>query len=836
MNEQVGRERDLVLAPNQYAYILDETKGHVIVWVGPTKQSLSNTDRPVTYSEKTKKFERASLESAMKEFPLAGESCYVVLENPAKSGSSSHPKAGMANNLPDLDFGCKINIRGPMSFPVWPGQITQVIEGHQLRSNQYLVVRVYNEKAATENWNQGVIKPQDPNTESPKVESGKVSEKPNLTMGKLQIIKGTDVSFYIPPTGIEVVPDSEGKYVRDAATLESLEYCILLDENGKKRYVHGPAVVFPNPTETFVERKSGSGVTTRKFRAIELNEQMGLHIKVISDYKDDGKDEHKKGDELFVTGKDMRIYFPRAEHAVIKYGENGREINYAVVIPEGEARYVLDKDNGKIELIRGPKLFLADPRKQVIVRRALDEKTVRFWFPGNDEAVRHNLELMQASRGEKYVTEQAVQRLKSASVHSASYESFGATPEAEHFVGDELERNQTFTPPRTITIDTKYDGAVSIRVWTGYSVQVVSKTGERKVVVGPKTYLLEYDETLEVLSLSTGTPKNTDRLLNTVYLLAKHNKVSDVVTAETKDLVKVNIKVSYRVNFEGDENKWFNVENYVKFLCDHMRSKVKNAVKHVGIEEFNNNAINIVRDTVLGVVGKEGEKRPGQKFEENGMHIYDVEVLDVQIGDAKIAQMLVEAQHNAVQNALQLADKERKLKVAQRSEEIDREMERASATTTEERFKLAVNRVEQELAVTVAKVEAEVVSAEKRLNAKRKEQVALGEINEAELSRKKAIGDLDLAVEKAQLDQRLEQLKAEVDAVVEKAKAISPQFVAALQAFADKELAGKMAESMSPLAILGGASIADVLSKLLKGTSLEKVLMNGSHEMATPRI
>jgi len=41
-----GRERDLMLGPTEYAMILDETKGHVAVYVGPHKTSLSNTDRP----------------------------------------------------------------------------------------------------------------------------------------------------------------------------------------------------------------------------------------------------------------------------------------------------------------------------------------------------------------------------------------------------------------------------------------------------------------------------------------------------------------------------------------------------------------------------------------------------------------------------------------------------------------------------------------------------------------------------------------------------------------------------------------------------------------------
>jgi major vault protein len=34
-----GRERDLVLAPNEFAFILDETKGNINVYVGPHKTS-----------------------------------------------------------------------------------------------------------------------------------------------------------------------------------------------------------------------------------------------------------------------------------------------------------------------------------------------------------------------------------------------------------------------------------------------------------------------------------------------------------------------------------------------------------------------------------------------------------------------------------------------------------------------------------------------------------------------------------------------------------------------------------------------------------------------------
>ena len=46
----------MILAPNEYAYISDETKGEVNVYVGPNKQSLAGTDRCVTFDLKTKRF------------------------------------------------------------------------------------------------------------------------------------------------------------------------------------------------------------------------------------------------------------------------------------------------------------------------------------------------------------------------------------------------------------------------------------------------------------------------------------------------------------------------------------------------------------------------------------------------------------------------------------------------------------------------------------------------------------------------------------------------------------------------------------------------------------
>ncbi len=106
----------------------------------------------------------------------------------------------------------------------------------------------------------------------------------------------------------------------------------------------------------------------------------------------------------------------------------------------------------------------------------------------------------------------------------------------------------------------------------------------------------------------------------------------------------------------------------------------------------------------------------------------------------------------------------------------------------------------------------------------------MSEIRRAELARDKAASDQDLAVARAQLEQRLDELRAEVEAVTSKASAVSPDLVAALQAFSDRAMVERVAESMAPLAILGGDSVAEVIAKLLKGTALERVLTDRGAE------
>src|SRR3989344_4372532 len=263
MAQETRQPQDHVLAPGEYLYALDNTKAIVGTYVGPHTLTASGNLTPVIWGEG--KFVRKDrYDEVTQQFVNIPDGSYLELTNPAVNPDNQHPKDGPnTTGMPELSFGRRVVIAGPAHFALWPRQTHKVIEGHQLRTNQYLLVRVSNDTEAVANWAKAVIKKAA--VDNKPGERKSEQKAPQLTTGQLMIIKGTEVSFYIPPTGIEVVPDRSGKYVRDAVTLERMEFCILLEERGEKRYVPGPDVVFPSPTETFVEMNGEV-----KFKPIEL--------------------------------------------------------------------------------------------------------------------------------------------------------------------------------------------------------------------------------------------------------------------------------------------------------------------------------------------------------------------------------------------------------------------------------------------------------------------------------------------------------------------------------------------------------------------------------------
>lgn len=706
MADRDTRERDILVASNECAYVQDLTKGDIVLYVGPTKISLSNTERLVEFRDGRFVPVRGE-EGGFGVYPfiVASSAQYVILENPPKDQSAKPVKGN--NSAIELLTGKKIVVPGPVTFPLWPGQKAKVINGHELREDQYLVVRMYD-----------------------KVEG---DESP---IGTEKIIKGSEVSFYIPKTGLEVVPDEKGNYVRSAVTLLDGEYCVLLAPTGQRKYVRGPAVVFPEPMEEFVQ-KGG----TKIFKAHHLRKNMGLHVRVVKDFEAAESDQvsagaYTAGQEIFLKDREG-FFFPNENLEVV--GEV-----HAVPIAEKEGVYVRDIETGKISTEIGPKNYLPDPTKVELVARQLDSETAKLYGLTN-----HNK-----------------------------------------------------------------DRAVSIYIPPSFAVLVTAKN-KREVVKGPQTRIMNYDEDLEVLRLSTGKPKTDESLLSTCFLQTDGNKVSDIVRVKTSDHVELDVTLSYRVSFvagDGETNneKWFNVKNYVGLLCDHLGSIVRAAVRGASIETFHANSTEVIRTSILGEKRGE-EKRVGRHFSENGMWVYDVEVLDVKILDADVKKLLSDAQRGAIVAEVNTKQENLRLNGEKLKEDVNRQIYEAQMTTLAKAVDLEGAKRNLSEAKTQATIELDKL-----------EKVGRAE-NEAKALGISTTAKVEAADKEAQVD--IKTLNAKVAAFKDEMGAIQPELIATLKVLGNQHLTAELTKNLSPLAILGGESVADVLERLLKslpiGTNAE---------------
>ena len=791
------RQKDLVLSTNEFVLIQSKTNGQIKTHTGPLMVTISAQESMVIFNNKTKRFEETTeFEKARQLFVSAPEGWYVVLKNPAVDGT--HPESGKAVISPELSIGKKINVAGPCSFSLYPGQMAKVVRGHRLRSNQYLLARVYDAEAASKSIATIV------DAEGKEIKTS--AQK--YFVGQLLVIKGTEVSFYIPPTGIEVIPvgGNGTEYVRDAVTLERLEYVILKDESGSKRYVSGPSVVFPEPTETFVSSgNKGAGVI---FRALELSPISGIYVKVIADYKDEKDIEHKTGEELFITGKDQMIYYPRPEHALIQY--DGKYMHHAIAIPEGEGRYVLNRLTGEIKTIVGPEMYLPDPRTEVIVKRKLTAKECSLLYPGNEEVLVYNQSLNEsameelARSGKANAVTDAINSVYSTADATKSLAIFEATAN--------ISRGVSYTKPRTITLDTKYDGVVSVNVWTGYAICIVSKTGDREIVTGPGTVLLNYDETLESIITPTG---------ETVYLKLSNNKINDIINVQTSDYVDVQIKLSYDIDFVQPKDdrvaKWFNLNDYTSFVKDNMKNIIKRAVKEYNIQDFYANSTDIIR---MAVLDSENETH---LFEDNESIIKNVDINAISV-ERTVAQLLESHQTEIIAKQLELTAADGKMKVVEALAAVDKKEADLNAANKLYKMELDQKIKSEQFAKDEAYKAKLRASAEAEQKAKAEMQKLLNLINDETIAREKASRDAEITYKKQLADIEEAKQAAYANTVKEILESIQPGLIEAIQGQTNAELMTGIGNAVSPYAMANGESVADTVTTLLRGTSLEDTL------------
>ena len=230
------RSRKIPVTERQFLWVLDQDKGEVVLHIGPTMVATTATDR-VVEGDGLGGYRDALDPQAMVEVQ---DHQYAVLYNPivgsdrSKNNPNGSFKTSTRNESKTLVNGTKQMIPGPVSFFLRPGQHCEVRDAHKLNSDQYLVVEVYSEEVdenapfyATTLRSAEITtftddsQPQPLTSESDSLadDSDETTDpfKPVTTAepreskvqrGQLIVIRGLDTQLYIPPTGVDVVPDT----------------------------------------------------------------------------------------------------------------------------------------------------------------------------------------------------------------------------------------------------------------------------------------------------------------------------------------------------------------------------------------------------------------------------------------------------------------------------------------------------------------------------------------------------------------------------------------------------------------------------------------------------
>jgi major vault protein len=310
-------------------------------------------------------------------------------------------------------------------------------------------------------------------------------------------------------------------------------------------------------------------------------------------------------------------------------------------------------------------------------------------------------------------------------------------------------------------------------------------------------------------------------------LKIENNKVSDCITAQTKDFVTVQIKLAYTVNFLSDyKDKWFAVNNYVKYLCDYERSALKRMIKEYTIEEFYSKAAELIRNCVLDIdpeAEAKDSKYTGKVFEKNGMNVVDVEVVNVAM-DRAVADIMERSQADAIRRNLALSEATEKMEIEKKLAEYAKT--EATLKHQNEMYKLELQKKSEleRLAVQTsikAKERAEIEAAKQ---AEADLQKVIDLVEAAKLARDKKHDEARIETEKALAAIEKDKQDAYAETVAKIMESVTPDLIAALSTKANADLLTQATKSMSPYAIANGESVAETVDKLMRGTTLEGIL------------
>jgi len=329
---------------------------------------------------------------------------------------------------------------------------------------------------------------------------------------------------------------------------------------------------------------------------------------------------------------------------------------------------------------------------------------------------------------------------------------------------------------------------VTYRVPHNSCVQIYDyKEKKSRISLGPALVMLGPDEHFTVLSLSGGKPKEPHRI-KALELKLGPDFMTDIVVVETMDHANLSLRLSYNWHFNAtDEQRLFQVPDFVGDACKAIASRVRGAVASVPFDVFHKKSARIIREAVFGIDEK-GSIRDSYHFEANGLEITNIDIQAVEPVDQRTRESL----QKSVQLAIEITTKSQEARARHEAERLEQEakgklerqriiddvkieekkkelialqiesahIEAAGQSTAEAKAKAAVASIEGSAAVAQAELlsEASQIEADMDLNIMRQRQ----EIN---LEHRKQLTELEIAKSQELAAIEAEKFKSIVDAI-----------------------------------------------------------------------
>ncbi|MFO0603691.1 MAG: hypothetical protein U0324_10985 [Polyangiales bacterium] len=577
-------------------------------------------------------------------------------------------------------------------------------------------------------------------------------------------------------------------YARRAVVLGPKEFCILFDADGNPRIVRGPARVFPGPHDTFLQR----GSRRRVYDAYELAEHQALWLRIIAPIPKErlalhlppgvalDRDVYPPGHEMIVRGQPS-VFFPFIEAEVIHPetrephvgNDHDAVVLNAIGVDQKSGVYVRDLRTGMVKMVRGETSYLVDPRYEEHVHRRVPREQWNLWI----------------GRAEPH----------------------------------KVTRDEAVTTP----------WAISVTVPNNEAVLITSRHG-RRVEVGPKVALLDYEESLTALQLSKGPSKDGKATVTTCFLRVRGGRVSDSFELDSADFVRFKVRLGFAGHFEGEGERWFQVEDPVKLLADTVRSRLREVARATAATRLLAELPALVRGALFG----QGD---ALRFEENGMVIDRVDVLASSVADSALAELFNTVQRESVKLQLQDQQATRRLESARHQDGVDADQQLLARGAVQRKAETDAHQAEAShaLATRTAELAAERRAAELARGQQHQERVLEFEVRTeremAEAAAARRVLEAEASARAAELAHKVEESHLEAVARVEaeraralaeadavKLQAVQAELVGALHAAADSEVMKAAANNMNLVALLGGRSPAELFEQLLKGTPLAR--------------